>query len=65
MYKKINLPFLISLHVDNSNFLKIFSGLKSLREIIIINFDTIENIDEIFDPKQIIKFEAAYLKNAE
>jgi hypothetical protein len=56
---------LISLHVDNSNFLKIFSCLKSLREIIIINFDTIENIDEIFDPKKIIKLEAAYLKNAE
>jgi hypothetical protein len=57
---------LISLEVDNSNYLQLFYGLKSLRKIKIIQeFYTINKINEIFDPSQIFELDIGSLKSGE
>jgi hypothetical protein len=57
---------LATLEITDSNFLQFFSELKSLKKITFSNFfDTIKNIDEIFDPSKILELEVGDVRNAE
>jgi hypothetical protein len=56
---------LIFLQVEDSRYLQLFYGLKSLRKIDIDEFDTINKINEIFDPSQIFELIIGKVKSGE